>query len=78
MAKKHSTLGMAALVAAGAGAAALAAKSRKEHEIEKKKLKKQPAITAILSAENTRKTAKEFIIQTATTKHLHVRKNQKA
>ena len=40
MAKKHSTLGMAALVAAGAGAAALAAKSRKEHEIEKKEVEK--------------------------------------
>ena len=40
MAKKHSTLGMAALVAAGAGVAALAAKSRKEHEIEKKEVEK--------------------------------------
>ena len=40
MAKKHSTLGMAALVAAGAGAAVLAAKSRKEHETEKKEVEK--------------------------------------
>ena len=40
MAKKHSSLGLAALVAAGAGAAALAAKNRQEKTVEKAEVKK--------------------------------------
>ena len=40
MAKKHSSLGLAALVAAGAGAAALATKNRQEKNVEKAEVKK--------------------------------------
>ena len=40
MAKKHSSLGLAALVAAGAGAAALVTKNRQEKTVEKAEVKK--------------------------------------
>ena len=79
MAKKHSSLGLAALVAAGAGAAALATKNRQEKIVEKAEVKKTTSdYRNTERGMNQEKTARVFIILTETTKLLPVRRNRKA
>ena len=73
--KKHSVLGMAALAAAGAGVAVLANKSREEKQITEAHVDPNYRNT---ERGKTRKTARAFIIQTVTTKHLPARRNRKA
>ena len=82
MSNKNKTIALASLIAAGAGVAAVAAsnshKQAKGKENRRKNSRQRVEHhTAIQSVENTRKTAKVFIILTVTTRHLHIRKNRK-
>ena len=81
MSNKNKTIALASLIAAGAGVAAVAASNSHKQAKAKKIAEKQQAESgtpsAIQSVENTRKTAKVFIILTVTTRHLHIRKNRK-
>ena len=75
--KKQIGLGIAAL-AAGAGIAAVAAQGRKTSAASreaKKKNEKEERSTP--SVENTKKTAREFIIQTAIMRRSHGRRSRK-
>ena len=82
MSNKNKTIALASLIAAGAGVAAVAASNSHKQAKAKKIAEKQAGRevehhTAIQSVENTRKTAKVFIIPTVTTRHLHIRKTGK-
>ena len=81
MSNKNKTIALASLIAAGAGVAAVAAsnshKQAKAKKIAKNSRQRVEHHTAIQSVENTRKTAKVFIIPTVTTRHLHIRKTGK-
>ena len=73
MSNKKSKLGVISAVAAGTGTAIyLAQKAKKEsgNSIFKKSIVTQ-------NVENITAIAKAFIIQTETTKHLHIRRNRK-
>lgn len=78
MSNKNKTIALASLIAAGAGVAAVAAsnshKQAKAKKIAENSRQRVEHHTAIQSVENTRKTAKVFIIPTVTTRHLHIRK----
>ena len=76
MSNKNKTIALASLIAAGAGVAAVAA-SNSHKQAKAKSRQRVEHHTAIQSVENTRKTAKVFIIPTVTTRHLHIRKNRK-
>ena len=78
--KKQIGLGIAAL-AAGAGIAAVAAQGRKtsavSREAKRKTRKRSGQNIATPSVENTKKTAREFIIQTAIMRRSHGRRSRK-
>lgn len=79
---KNKGLGLVSALAVGAGVAAVAA-GKKYKTAETKKKEDYDALhnkvnIAIQNVENMRKTVREFIIQTVTMKHLHVRENRKA
>ena len=76
MSNKNKTIALASLIAAGAGVAA-ATNRQRQRRSPKNSRQRVEHHTAIQSVENTRKTAKVFIIPTVTTRHLHIRKNRK-
>ena len=83
MAKKHSGLSKAAVLAAGVGAAAFAAKKHTDHlaaegQTLSGEIKEAVAKIATQSGANMRKTARAFTTPTVTTKHSPVPKNRKA
>ena len=77
MSNKNKTIALASLIAAGAGVAATATNRQRQRKSPKNSRQRVEHHTAIQSVENTRKTAKVFIIPTVTTRHLHIRKNRK-
>ena len=81
MSNKNKTIALASLIAAGAGVQQLrqatATNRQRQRKSPKNSRQRVEHHTAIQSVENTRKTAKVFIIPTVTTRHLHIRKNRK-
>ena len=76
MSKTNKKLAAASVLAAGLGAAYFTKK--KNDEASKKNSRQPQTATATQNAVVTTKTARESIIPTETTKHLHARKNQTA